>query len=337
MDLSGRTLGKYEIVEPIAKGGMAEVYRAFQAGIEREVVVKVLHCHLTGRADVVARFQREARAIGSLHHPHILHIIDVDTQDDVHYMVVNYIKGGTLADYIREREVLPVKEALHIGVQLANALGYAHDQGVIHRDVKPANIMFADGTRSHALLADFGLAHLCEESGDGLTMPGTLIGTPAYMSPEALRGESCDGRADIYGLGVVLYELLTGTTPYVANTPYSMMAQQERDRLPSPRALNPALPQIVEDLLLQALAKDPNNRFRTAQEFGEAMQNALVVLSQPKPQETNARLPEPVAVAPQPNAKAEKPVTSPRWRLLALATGGVAVTTILTIVLLFQV
>ncbi len=333
MDLSGRKLGKYQVVESIALGGMAEVFKAFQPGIERQVVVKVLHCHLAGRPDAVARFQREARAIGSLHHPHIVHIIDIDTQDDLYYMVVDYIEGGTLAEYIAKREVLSVAEALQIGVQLAGALAYAHAQGVIHRDIKPANIMFADQACTRALLADFGLAHLCKESSDHLTMPGTMIGTPAYMSPEALRGEACDGRADIYGLGVVLYQLLTGTTPYVANTPYSMMAQQDKQPLPSPRVLNPALSVPVEDLLLKALAKEPDRRFQNATEFGEAMQQVLAGLRQKSAQELPAAAP--VRPTPPPPVKPAA-AHSPRWLHLVLAMGGVALTMLLTVALMFQ-
>ena len=323
-DLIGRRLGKYQIVERMAQGGMAEVFRAFQPGVERQVVVKVLHWHLAGRPDSVARFQREARVIGSLHHPHIVRIIDIDTQDGLYFMVMDYIEGGTLGDYVKEHQILAVAEALHIGVQLAHALADAHTQGIIHRDIKPSNVMFADHTCTHVLLADFGLARLCEDDDSELTMAGAMIGTPAYMSPEALRGEVCDGRADVYGLGVVLYQLLTGTTPYVANTPYSMMAKQANEPLPSPRTLNPALSVAMEELLLRALAKEPAMRFQSAAEFADAMQQMQIALSDaPIVQMQKQQAPVKKTI-PKP-AKA----TSAKWIPLVLAASGVALTALI--------
>nr|HMN29901.1 serine/threonine-protein kinase [Caldilineaceae bacterium] len=270
-NLTGSKLGKYEIVERLAQGGMAEVYKAFQPGVERLVVIKVLHDHLAESADFRTRFQREARAIGSLQHPHIVRIIDSDAENERYYMVMDYVEGGSLAEYIKERQRLPVEEALPIGGQVANALAYAHTCGIIHRDIKPSNILFVDDTQHRVVLADFGLARLCEEGAAHLTMTGAMVGTPTYMSPEAVRGEVCDGRADIFSLGVVLYELVTGKTPYVANTPYSMMMKMTNEPLPSPRTLNPALPLPVEELLLKALAKSPEERFSSADELAQAI------------------------------------------------------------------
>ena len=330
-DLIGRRLGKYQIVERMAEGGMAEVFRAFQPGVERQVVVKVLHWHLAGRPDSVARFQREARVIGSLHHPHIVRIIDIDTQDGLYFMVMDYIQGGTLADYIKERRILAEAEAMHIGLQLANALAAAHTQGIIHRDIKPSNVMFADHTHTHVLLADFGLARLCEDDNAELTIPGAMIGTPAYMSPEALRGEICDGRADVYGLGVVLYQLLTGTTPYVANTPYSMMAQQANEPLPSPRTLNPALSVAMEELLLQALAKEPAMRFQSAADFADAIQQMQTAPSD-----------EPIVQVQKQPAPAKKTTPNPakvayaKWAPFVFAASGVVLTALLTVALFLQ-
>lgn len=330
--LIGRKLGKYEIVERLAQGGMAEVYRAHQTGVERSVVVKLLHYHLASTDSFVARFRREARAIGALQHPHIVRIFDFDSEGDLQYMVMDYIQGGTLADCLKSGERLPLVKALQLGAQLASALTYAHQQGVIHRDIKPGNILFSDASHNHAVLTDFGLAHLCDEESAHLTMTGTMIGTPTYMSPEAVRGEKCDGRSDIYSLGVVLYELLTGKPPYTANTPYSMLMKQANEELPLPRSLNPALPLAVEKMLLKALAKEPANRYQSAAELLDALY--CLQLTNEHQADATQRL-SAKAIRPQLSAKApaQKPLPlppSPRptsrrnWIPLACAAGGVS-------------
>lgn len=326
----GNTLGKYRLVDRLGQGGMAEVFSALQAGLERMVVVKVLHCHLAGDETFVERFQREARAIGSLQHPNIVRILDVDAHEGMDFMVMDYVAGGTLSSYLKERTRLPVDEALRIGKQLADALAYAHRQGVIHRDIKPSNILFTDATHRHAVLTDFGLARLCDETGAKLTVTGAMVGTPTYMSPEAVRGEPCDGSSDIYSLGVVLYEMVTGRPPYVANTPYSMMMKQTTEPLPAPRALNPDLPAEVEDLLLTALAKEPAARFGDAADMARALSYTRTALrTDQTPEPATAAAPEP-AVHIRP-----KPVRQRWWALLA-ATSGVIMVTLLTIyVLLF--
>jgi serine/threonine protein kinase len=327
----GHTFGKYRLVERLGQGGMAEVFSAFQAGVERLVVVKILHCHLASDETFVERFQREARAIGSLQHPNIVRIIDVDVHDGMDFMVMDYVSGGTLSSYLKERTLLPVDEALRIGKQLAEALAHAHRQGVIHRDIKPSNILFTDETHQHAVLTDFGLARLCNDADARLTMTGAMVGTPTYMSPEAVRGEPCDGSSDIYSLGVVLYELVTGRPPYVANTPYRMMMKQTTDPLPSPRALNPDLPVAVEELLLKALAKDPAARFPDAAAMASALsqvRNAIRTEQTLEPAK-KVTMPEPV-VHFKP-----KPVPPSWWALTAATSGVVIVMLLTTCVLLF--
>ncbi len=277
-DLIGRKLGKYELVERLGRGGMAEVYKAFQPGVERHVAIKVMHGHLSDNAEFVQRFQREARSIGQLQHPHISRVIDFDVEADVYYMVMEYIQGGTLDGYLTQKKVLPVDEAVRITLQLADALAYAHQRGMIHRDIKPGNVMFSDESHSHALLTDFGIARLLDEQ-INMTMTGALVGTPNYMSPEAARGEPCDARSDIYSLGVVLYELVTGRTPYAADTPYSFLMKQANEPLPPPRTLNPKLPAAVETILLKALAKEPKARYQNATEFATALRMAQAVQS----------------------------------------------------------
>jgi serine/threonine-protein kinase len=270
--------------------------------------------------------------IGSLRNPHIVRIIDIDTEEGLNYMVMDYIEGGTLSEYLKARQLLEVHEALRVGAQVASALAYAHDQGVIHRDIKPSNIMFTDDTHSQAVLTDFGLARMCFDHVAGLTIPGAMVGTPTYMSPEALRGEVCDERADIYSLGVVLYELVTGKPPYVANTPYSMMVKQTTEPLPSPRTLNPALPDAVEQLLLKALAKEPSDRIQSAAEFAYAIKSAHATLRNGSATQAQARPTAPVPIA---EVQAEK---QPSRNLLALilAACAVGLVTLLTAGLLMS-
>ncbi|MBK8046904.1 MAG: serine/threonine protein kinase [Anaerolineales bacterium] len=317
---------------------MAEVYRAYQPDVERQVVVKILHCHLASTADFVVRFQREARAAGNLLHPNIVRIIDAGHDEERYYIVMDYLPGGTLGDFLRAQRPVTVDDALRIGTQLATALDYAHRAGVIHRDIKPANVLFADSEAQHAVLTDFGLARLCMDDHANLTVTGAMVGTPTYMSPEAVRGETCDARSDIYSLGVVLYEMLTGKPPYVANTPYSMMMKLTNDPLPFPREVNPALPVTVEALLVMALAKEPADRFQSASEFASAINKTCLSLQDDLP-EVGARDVSlaPAPSAPQPETALAREPAGDRWRRFALLAGamaGVAAVSILTVVVL---
>ena len=306
-NLLGRKLGKYEVVERIASGGMAEVYKAFQPGIERFVAIKVMHGHLAQADDFVQRFQREARSVGRLLHPNILGLIDFDVDGEMYYMVMEYIPGGTLRSYLNTQQRLPIEEALRITAQLADALSYAHQQGMIHRDIKPGNVMFADETYQHVVLTDFGIARLLDDAEARLTLPGAVFGTPSYMSPEALRGEPVDARSDLYSLGVMLYEMVTGQRPYVAETPYSLLMKLTKEPLTPPRKLNPALPEALQKLILKVLEKEPTKRFQSAAEFGAAikqLQDDLLVRSSRGPfpfqrQATTKRRPPTPVVAPK--------------------------------------
>lgn len=271
-DLTGRTLGKYELVERLGRGGMADVYKAIQRGMERFVAVKVMHGHLAESEDFVVRFKREAQSVGNLRHPHIVQVIDFDVEGDVYYMVMEYIKGGTLKTYIQQKGALPVDEALRVTGQLSDALAYAHQNGMIHRDIKPANVMFTDNSFTHPVLTDFGIARILGQS--GITMSGAFIGTPAYMSPEAGRGTKVDERSDIYSMGIMLYEMVTGTVPYDADTPFAIVMKHINDPLPSPRRFNVNLPNAVEIVVLKALSKDPEDRYQTAGDLRKAVQKA---------------------------------------------------------------
>lgn len=266
-NLSGQKIGKYTLLERLDHGGMAEVYKAYRQPQEQEVVVKLLHRHLVAAGEQTARMQREMRVMARLRHQHIARILDAGMADAQPYLVMEYLRGGTLGAFLKARRSIAVDQALAITAQIADALAYAHRVGVIHRDIKPSNILFDDVGSRRVLLGDFGLACIDGDSGDRLTMTGAMLGTPVYMSPEAIRGESCDVRSDIYSLGVVLYEMVTGRPPYLANTPYSMLQKLTNEPLRRPREVNPALPETVEELILRAVAKEPAERMATAGDF----------------------------------------------------------------------
>jgi serine/threonine protein kinase len=278
MGREGQLLGKYRLVERLGQGGMAQVYRARQPVIERDVAIKVLHGHLAAQDGFVERFKREARGLGQLRHPHIVSVIDFDTVDDTHYLVMDFVAGPTLADWLKSHGPLPVDQAILIAAQIADALSFAHTQGAIHRDVKPGNIMFLDKSPTHAVLTDFGIAQLLDDV--ALTLSGTLAGTPAYMSPEAAEGGQSDARSDLYSLGVVLYEMVTGVTPYQADTPVRMMVQHMTAPLPSLRETHPALPEIVVQVIERALTKHPADRFPSAAAMHQALLQAQLALNE---------------------------------------------------------
>lgn len=313
MDLTGKRLGKYELKERLGRGGMAEVYKAFQTGVERFVAVKVMHSHLSDSADFRQRFQREAKAVGNLQHPHIMRVIDFDSEGDQNYMVMEFVQGGTLRDYLNEKGALPVPEALALTKQLANALRYAHNRGMIHRDIKPANVMFSDPTRTHTVLADFGVAKMLSEA--QMTVSGTMLGTPAYMPPEVVKGEPADHRADIFSLGAMLYEMVTGRTPHTGDTPYAVMLKQANEPSPPPTEINPDLPPEVEAFVMQALAQDPDERFDSAESLIIALQ-----------QLDNTAVPHTPPIVPT-----KRPQKQRKWVSLVGAIIGIAIIAALTV------
>ena len=268
-DLSGITLGQYTLQHRIGKGGMADVYRARQESMGRDVAVKVMSTALSENPEFVARFEREARVIARLQHPHILPVIDFGRQDEYTYLVMRVVDGGILSDRMRAGS-LSVEQINHLLQQMAAALEYAHRSGVVHRDLKPANVLLDD--TDNAYLTDFGIAKMISDASTGaanLTATGQVMGTPAYMAPEQWRSEAVDARTDIYALGVILYEMLLGALPFNADTPYSMMYKHFDAPPPPPRAINPDLPAAVEGVLLRALQKSPENRYPSAKVFAD--------------------------------------------------------------------
>jgi tRNA A-37 threonylcarbamoyl transferase component Bud32 len=275
-DLAGRNLGPYRILEQVGAGGMATVYKAYHAAMDRYVAIKMLPQHLASDPHFRARFQREARTIARLEHRYILPVHDVREDDGISYMVMRYIDSGDLGDLIASHS-LSIARAAQLVAQVAEALAYAHRQGIIHRDVKPANVLLSrDGD---ALLTDFGIAKIYEETLQ-LTSEGMMVGTPTYMAPEQLQGRPVDARSDIYALGVVLYQALTGEPPFMAETPLAVAMMHIHNPLRQPRQFNPKIPESLERIILRALAKNPDDRFQTADEMAEALRYALAGLQE---------------------------------------------------------
>jgi branched-chain amino acid transport system substrate-binding protein len=268
--LIGHTLGQYRIVEQIGKGGMATVYKAFQPSLNRYVAIKVLpplHAELPGFSE---RFKREAESVANLNHPNILPVFDYGQDKGYSYIAMRCVEGArTLKEVMGDH--LSLRQAADLIGQLAAALDCAHCQGIVHRDVKPANVLM-DG--EWALLTDFGLARMTEASVK-LTGSGVGVGTPAYMSPEQGQGLEVDLRSDIYSLGIILFEMLTGQIPHDAETPFAIILKRVTEPLPMPRALNLDIPEAVERIVLKALAREPQGRFSSAGEMARALQQAV--------------------------------------------------------------
>jgi serine/threonine protein kinase len=265
--LEGTQLGHYYLLRPLGHGGMSEVYLAYDEDVEREIAVKVV----TGnRADSVERFQREASAIDKLKHNHILPPFEYGVQESWHYLAMPYIEHGTLRDRL-DKGPLTLEEAGEILTQVASALQFAHDNGILHRDIKPSNILLSND--HYAYLADFGLAKELE-GGREVTQTGILLGTPEYMAPELADGPATTS-CDIYALGVLLYEMITGYVPFTADTPVATYWKHIRDEPLPPSHFNPAVPPAIDQVILCALQKDPLYRFQTPREMCEAYKRAL--------------------------------------------------------------
>ncbi|MBI4771215.1 MAG: serine/threonine protein kinase, partial [Chloroflexi bacterium] len=268
----GQTIGPYRILQQVGMGGMATVYKAYHPAMDRTVALKILPESLAADPTFQGRFQQEVRLIASLEHPNILPVYDAGVEQGIHYLVMRYLEAGTLKERL-ERGPLPAAELARLAGQLASALQYAHERGIVHRDVKPSNVL-AEGAAGNAFLTDFGVAKLVQGS-SRFTATDALIGTPAYMSPEQAQGLPADARSDQYSLGVVVYEMLTGRVPFEAETPVAVVLMHISEPLIPPRTFNPGISERLENTLLKALAKDPADRYRTVAEFDAALQAAL--------------------------------------------------------------
>jgi len=273
--LAGQYLGRYHIIEQLGEGGMATVFRADDTRLERDVAIKVIrkdNFSPNALQEVLKRFEREAKALASLSHSHIVKVFDYGEYDGAPYLVMEFVPAGTLKEHTGSP--MPWSQAARLLLPIARALAYAHERGFIHRDVKPSNILITD--TGDPMLTDFGIAKILEAEGaTTLTGTGVGIGTPEYMAPEQGTGQNIDARADVYALGVVFYEMLTGRRPYEADTPMAVMLKHVTDPLPRPREYNPDLPDVVEGVLLKALAKQPEDRYADMWAFLNALDKLL--------------------------------------------------------------
>lgn len=289
----GKMLGnRYEIIAMLGAGGMANVYRARCTVLNRVVTVKVLRKELAEDKDFVRRFQMEAQAVALLSHPNIVSIYDVGEEDGLPYLVMEYVEGANLKEIIRQKGALPPAEAVNIGIQVCAALEHAHSKGIIHRDIKPHNILMTPGGR--VKVTDFGLARVLSIPSATMTQSGSVMGSVHYFSPEQARGEDVTPQSDIYSLGVVLYEIVSGQVPYQGDNPVSIALKHLQEEPKSLRALNPTIPNELEQIIFRAMAKDPKNRFASAEQMQQALSEGHPVDSlQPSEEEQTRLIPLP--------------------------------------------
>ncbi len=289
-DLTGATLGSYRVLSPIGRGGMAVVYQGYQPSLDRYVAIKVMSRYLAGEEAFVERFQREAAAVAQLRHQNIVQMFDFGVQGEISYMVMEYIQGETLKQRMtrlrNQGERLSLADTVKIMRDISAALDYAHAHGIVHRDVKPANIMLREEERLSqltgeseytAVLTDFGVARMLE--GAQITGTGATIGTPDYMSPEQAQGQPARAPSDVYALGILLYEMLTGELPFTADTPVALLLKHMQDTPPPLMIKAPELSPDMELVLMQSLAKQPDERFATAGQFSSALNRASKILN----------------------------------------------------------
>jgi serine/threonine-protein kinase len=293
---------RYELKEELGQGGMATVYRAYDPLFEREVALKILKKELLANSQIRERFERETKIIARLEHAAIVPVYDVGRDQDQLFFVMRYMAGGSLADRIQNQS-MTFSEIAYIIERVAAALDYAHDKGVIHRDLKPGNILFDEYNNPY--ISDFGIAKLTQAS-IKLTDSG-IIGTPTYMSPEQAQGEEVDGRSDIYSLGVILFEMLSGKTPYEATTPLGMAFKHASDPVPHIREINPNLPDTVETLIEKVMAKDRDQRYSTGIEFANDFSATLT-------EDSKLVVPIPTQVPIKSNVRTPPPSTGTRKR-----------------------
>ena len=325
-NLIGQSLGRYHILEQIGEGGMAIVYKAFDTRLETDVAVKVIRTDQLAPAILeraLKRFEREAKALARLNHSNIVNVSDYGEEEGLPYLVMPFMPGGTLKEKLRAQGKIGWQDTARLLLPVAKALAYAHEEEMIHRDVKPANILI---TRSgDPMLTDFGIAKIIDEEATmDLTGTRATVGTPEYMAPEQVTAKTVDHRADIYALGVVFYEMVTGRKPFQADTPMAVLVKLSSEPLPRPTEFTPKLPQAVEKILLKALAKDPNNRYQSMNEFVVAMEKLLQGKTVPA-KETRIR-------SVEKNTPQEKrPVLKPAFPMqyLWFILGGVALVSIL--------
>jgi serine/threonine-protein kinase len=316
--------GRYELEELVGEGGMSSVYRAHDAVLERRVAIKVLHEHFSRDSAYVERFRREARAIARLAHPHIVTVIDRGEWKGRQFIVFEHVEGENLKELVTREGPLPVARALELACQVARALAFAHELGIVHRDVKPHNVLVDPG--GNAKVTDFGIARSLDAD-DALTETGTVLGTGHYISSEQASGERADEASDQYSLGVVLYELLAGEVPYPGENLMNVAMRHVSEPVPSVRAARPDVPERVDALVARALAKRPGDRFPSTEALAAELEACLGEVGRPPEggwagEVTSvipAPAPAPLPVAPPPARARPRRGRPPGLRLMAVA------------------
>jgi serine/threonine protein kinase len=263
--------GRYKVEALLGQGGMSTVYKAYDPNLQRPVAVKLIHPHLSRDPEFVRRFEQEAAAVAQLRHPNIIQVYDFNHDDDIYYMVLDFIPGRTLKDWLKTlsntKRRLPVADAVRIMTAVCDAVAYAHEHGILHRDLKPGNIMLTP--KGQPILMDFGVTKMLDAT--DYTATGTIVGTAKYMSPEQARGERPDERSDIYSLGVMLYELVAGHPPFEADTTVAVLMKHVNEPVPDIRQIQSDLPDALVEIIEKALAKERKDRFQNAAHMSAAL------------------------------------------------------------------
>jgi serine/threonine-protein kinase len=270
--------GRYRLDAQIGRGGMSTVYRAFDTVLERPVAIKLMHREIASESDQLERFRREARSVARLNHPHIVTVIDAGEEPaedggSTPYIVLEYVEGETLKDLIRREGPLDIPQALAYAIEIARALGAAHERMIVHRDVKPQNVLI--GEEGGAKITDFGIARTLTE--EGLTVPGRVLGTTDYVSPEQALGQPVTGQSDLYSLGVVLYEMLTGSVPFAGETPVAVAMRHVREQMPDVQLLRPEASAATASVIDRAVAKDLDRRYADAESMVAELEEVLAI------------------------------------------------------------
>lgn len=328
-DLIGQSLGRYHILEQLGEGGMATVYKAYDTRLETDVAVKVICTESLPQNAVqrsLKRFEREAKALAKLTHSNIVKVLDYGEHQGKPYLVMPYLPGGTLKQLLNGKP-MPYQKAAQILVPIASALAYAHQQAMIHRDVKPSNILITQS--GDPMLTDFGVAKIIDqETTMDFTGTSAAVGTPEYMAPEQVTSKTADHRVDIYALGIVFYEMLTGRRPYQADTPMAVLFKHASEPLPRPKSVVPGLPDSVEQILLKALAKLPEDRYKDMEEFASALRRVSgqgATETQPMEKKRDKSIDEKGAIPPKPMAQYVRFGLAAFISILILAIIGVCI------------
>lgn len=264
--------GRYQVVERVGGGGMALVYKAQDILLNRYVAIKVLRQQFVNDEEFIRRFRREAQSAASLSHPNIVSVYDVGQEDDVHYIVMEFVEGQNLNEIIKERAPLQVEEAVRIASQIADALDHAHQNQIIHRDIKPHNILI--GRNGWVKVTDFGIARAVTST--TITQTGSVVGSVHYFSPEHAKGVATGEKSDLYSLGIVLYQMLTGRLPFLGESPISVALKHLQEHFDEPRTVNPMIPQSVENIILKSMRKNPGERYQSAKEMLRDLETCLL-------------------------------------------------------------